>query len=159
MINAEYRALRHEEVASGRRSSEIRRCPAAWQCASADKSFQLYPHFLSSALLLCATSWPISWPCTLAVRLFGGVSFSFFCLSLMLICIFWLPALCLFPKNELSSSSEWKARRLGRRQRRREPSNFRPGRHVRRGFGEDAKVISERLFMRTSASKPVPDYK
>lgn len=65
-----------------------------------------------------------------------------------------------FSQNELSSSSERKAGRLrGRRRRRREPSYFRPGRHVRRGFGEDAEVISERLFMRTSASKPEPDYK
>lgn len=64
-----------------------------------------------------------------------------------------------FSQNGLSSSSERKAGRLRGRRRRREPSYFRPGRHVRRGFGEDAEVISERLFMRTSASKPEPDYK
>lgn len=34
------------------------------------------------------------------------------------------------------------------------PSHFRSVQHVRRGFGEDAEVISERLFMWTSASKP-----
>lgn len=158
LINAEYGAPGDEEVVSGRRSSEMRLCPAAWQRASADESFPLYPHFLSTVLLLCATSWPISWPCTLAVRLFLGCFFSlfaFFNADLHLLVAEAEP----FSQNELSSSSERKAGRLRGRQRRREPSYFRPGRHVRCGFGEDVEVISERLFMRTSASKPEPDYK
>lgn len=160
LINAEYGAPGDEEVVSGRRSSEMRLCPAAWQRASADESFPLYPplplhrspplrHFLAHRLA-------VHFSCQAFFGFFFFFTlFAFFNADLHLLVAEAEP----FSQNELSSSSERKAGRPRGRRWRREPSYFRPGRHVRRGFGEDAEVISERLFMRTSASKPEPDYK
>lgn len=126
LINAEYRTLRHEEVAGGRRSSEMHRCPAAWQRASADESFSLYPHFLSSALLLCATSWPISWPCTLAVRLFWGVFFPpIFFPCVLRVDLHFLVAVAL-PFSQKLFELLVRAKQLGGRRRRRQPFEFPP---------------------------------